>query len=163
MPRVSSRTGNLANHRTQDAVVDQRGDAAKLIAAGVHKEEFVAHAQFLGPAPNPGTEPGKDQLHQRVQAYFAGKRRIRRTGNAYDFAARAQDAQGLFEILAAEGIQHQVITVQQLLKVGGPVIDDGIRAEAAHKVGVGAPGSCCHLSAQMLGQLDGDRSDAART
>ena len=84
---------DLPDDGAQHAVVDEGGDLAQLVAAGTHEEELVADAELLRLPADPAAEPGDRQAQHRVQAGFAGERRVRGTGDSDRLAAGLEDAQ----------------------------------------------------------------------
>ena len=68
----------------------------------------------------------------------------------------------LLEVLPAEAVEHEVVAGQRLLEVLGAVVDDDVGAELAHQVRVGRARGRGDVRAEVLGELDRDRADAAR-
>ena len=76
-------------------------------------------------------------------------------------SARLEDGEGLLEVLAAERVQHDVVAGEDLGEVLLGVVHDDVGAEAAHQLGVLAAGGRRHRGAEVLGELDDGRPQAA--
>jgi hypothetical protein len=63
--------------------------------------------------------------------------------------------------LAANAVQHEIVVVENLFKVFGPVVDDGVGTQVADEVRVRNAGRGGYGRPKVLGQLDGYRTDAA--
>src|SRR6185503_1417017 len=96
-----------------------------------------------------------------VEADLAGEVRVRWASDPDGLAAGLEHAQRLLEVLPAEAVQHQVVTMKELFEVLGAVVDDGVSSEFADEVGAGAAGGGGDGRAEVLGELDRDRSNPA--
>ena len=65
------------------------------------------------------------------------------------------------EVLAAERVHYDVVAREYFGEVLFPVVHDHFRAETAHQLGVLGTRGRCHRGAEVFGELDDGRSQAA--
>jgi hypothetical protein len=77
--------------------------------------------------------------------------------------ARLEHREGALRHVAADRVEDGVAIGHNLSEIFGVVVDDFIRAEAAHIVMVRRARSCNHTGADMLGKLNSKARDPARS
>jgi len=82
-------------------------------------------------------------------------------GDADRNPAGAEDPERPLEVLAADAVEHQVVSAEHPLEVLGAVVDHRLGPELAHEVGVRRADRGGDARSEVPGELDRDRSDAA--
>ncbi len=77
--------------------------------------------------------------------------------------ARFEHLERFVQLIAAQAVEHHVVVTQDGGKVLLLVVDYDVRAQGLHPGDVGRTGGRGHERTEMLGQLDGNAADAART
>src|SRR5439155_11581982 len=95
-------------------------------------------------------------------ADLLGERAVRRADDADRQATRLEHPQRLREVVAAKGVEYDVVAGESLREVCLRVVDDLIRAEGAHLLRVAAVRSGGDVSAQVVGELDHGRAQSTR-
>ena len=146
------------DERAQGAGVDERAQLGELGAVGAHEQEVEARAGLaLGGAAAARDEPdgGADPRgHRRAR-----EREVGHAAHADDDATRATPRQRVELGVAAERVEHHVEVARgdRALRV----VEDLIGAERAHQLDVLGAGGREDLGAEVLGELDRERADAA--
>ncbi len=149
-----------ADDGAERAVVDQGGDLAQLVAAGAHEQELVADAELPGLPADPAL---RAVIARRSTGFRpASRAKAGSGGPAMPMALPPglSTRRDFSRFFAAEAVQHQVVAAQELFEVLAAVVDDDVGAELAHEVHVGGTCGGRDGRAEMLGELDGDRSDS---
>ena len=75
-------------------------------------------------------------------------------------SAGLQHAQRLFQRVPAKAVQNDVVTAEERFEILAFVVDDDVGAEALHQIDIRRAGSRRNDRAEMLGQLNGEGSQA---
>src|SRR6185312_3740112 len=89
--------------RPDGAGVDEGGDRAKLLAAGLHEQERVPHAASPGPQPGPGAEQHRREADDGIRADLPGEAGVGRASDADGDAAWSEHAEGLSSVCPPRG------------------------------------------------------------
>ena len=112
--RVWSKPKVRVDDRAQCTCVVEPGELAQLGATGVHEEELVAHAEFLGGSADLVAEERQHELERFGCAELLGESGVGWTGDADRQASGLEHGERLEQVLPAEGVHHQVIAREDL-------------------------------------------------
>ena len=154
---------NSPDDRPDDAVVDECGDAAKLVTACAHDQKFVAHPCLCGLFADLATQCGYRKTHDGIQADGAGEGWVRGACNADCQSTPPEHAKRLFEVVATQAVENHVVTGEQLLEILVAVVDDDIGAESPNEVRVRTARGRGDRRPEVFCELNGDRPDPAGT
>ena len=112
--------------------------------------------------PDSMAQQAHDLPDAPAKSHLLREGRIRRARDRDEPATGLEDAQRLVQRLLIESVQDDVTVPKRLFEVVLLVVDDDIRAQALHQVDVRAARGRRDPRAHVLGELDGDRSNASR-
>lgn len=88
------------------------------------------------------------------------RRRQPRDGN--ELATRLQSVERLSQFVSAQAVQYDVVVLQNAFEVLLLVVDDNVRSQRFNLFNIICAGGRRNEGAQMLGELDGDGTDATQ-
>ena len=116
-----------------------------------------------GPSTQGQAHGGQDELDHPARARLVSQMRIRRARDPDDGAAGAHHRERSGGGVPTLGVEDEVhrVSGEARHEVVGAVVDHLVGAQPAHELRI--PGSSCrdHARAEVLGELDGHRPDAA--
>ena len=115
--RVRSKPKVRIDDRTQCTRVVERGELAQLGATGVHEEELVAHAEFLGRFADLATEERQHELERFGCAELFGESGVGWTGDADRQTSGLEHGKRLEQVLPAEGVHDEVVAREDLSEI----------------------------------------------
>src|SRR5215207_4745933 len=151
----------LVDERAEVAGVVEGGQLAQLRAVGLHEQKRVAHAELPGLLADLAAQQPHHDAHRPRGAELFREPGVRRAGHADRLSARPEDGEGPLEVLAPSRVQHDVIAGEDLGEVLFGVVHNDVGAEAAHQFRVLAPRGRRDCGAEVLGELDDGRPQAA--
>src|SRR5215207_9037000 len=96
----------LVDDRAEVAGVVKGGQLAQLSAVGLHEQERVAHSELPGLLVDLSAQQPHHDTNELRRAELLREPGVRRASHADRVSAGLEDGEGLLEVLAAEGIQH---------------------------------------------------------